>query len=126
MTLHNWLSELERVEKAATPGPWYKDRDFPEIKKSHTQFVAICDPKHDYSHGMTKCHDDANFIAQSRNALQKLLAIIRVQQEALEKIKSPDMAGLHGMIIADMGLKHFTECTATMALAAVEKIVGGE
>lgn len=55
--------------------------------------------------------DDAKFAAAAMNALQKLLAIIRMQNEALEYY---------------LELDDITAVTAKLALAAVEKIVGGE
>lgn len=36
---------------------------------------------------------------------------------ALKRISSPDYAGMDGMIIADMGLKHFTEHFSKSCLA---------
>jgi hypothetical protein len=76
------LEELERLARAATPGPWYKDRDFPEVKQSHTRLVAVCDPKANWSHGMTLCQQDAAYIAAANPAtILRLLAHV----EGLER-----------------------------------------
>lgn len=37
-------------------------------------------------------------------------------RSALEKIESPNIGGVHGMIIADMGFQHFAQHTASEVL----------
>lgn len=45
-----------------------------------------------------------------------LIARVKRLTAALEKIKNPDMDSIDGMIITDMGLKHFVSHTARKAL----------
>ncbi len=45
-----------------------------------------------------------------------LISRVKCLTEALEKISNPDMSSIEGMIIVDMGLKHFVEHTARKAL----------
>jgi len=100
--LPDWIEELKRLEKEATPGPWYSDQvgqighTLPEGRgvicdfergvevycKAHADKVAIV-------------NDDADFIAASRSAIPKLIdlvqrqaALLKEAEEALASIAS--------------------------------------
>lgn len=67
----------------ATPGPWYKDRDFPEVKKSHTEFVVISD-----SHN-PRSQQDCNYIAAVNPQTVALLCAKLIRYEkALQNIQT--------------------------------------
>lgn len=122
MTLTDWLSELERVEKAATKGPWTRNRTY-----QHT------DPICRFGGGLWAIYPpldsevsdskDSALIAQSRNALPKLLAIVRVQQEALKFYSTRLQDGLE--LDSQGNLQRVNREMAAKALAEMEKIVGG-
>lgn len=122
MNLNDWLSELERVEKAATPGEI--ESISAECPECHAGWAAVT--IYNGKKEVWSSIEDQQLFVTARNALQKLLAIIRVQQEALEELSSEQM---------DCGLSHDDACcineagichVADAALATAAKIAGGE
>ena len=75
MTPPDWLVQIERRLDDATPGSWYKDRNFPEVKSSNANIIAVV---HD-----EKC---IPFIAASPDNQRKLISALKVALEALEKV----------------------------------------
>lgn len=79
------LDELERMEKAATPGPWYSNRTEPapyEICSGNPRtpdLLAAVVPEY----GM-----NADLIVAARNALPALLAVARAAQALLGQVPS--------------------------------------
>lgn len=53
--------------------------------------------------------------------MEWLISRIKQLEAALWKITTPDMAGVQGMIICDMGFQHFAEYTARRALEGEEE-----
>lgn len=86
------VAELERLEKAATPGPWWQDQA--EWKVHHGN---ACDRVVTCNHDENKVRD-AEFIAYARNYLPAVLAALkealllrgknRVARVALAKIEA--------------------------------------
>lgn len=130
-SLEAWLKGLEEVESKATEGPW-------KINGSGT---IICDLTEECTHTIIAPHggcrneieeidDDAEFIIQSRNALPKLIEIIRIQQGAIKCIAAEhrhrqeteeywldlDQVFCATVLATDIKI-------ARNALAAVEKVV---
>ena len=77
------LDELERLEKAATPGPWRECKEDPELGTSGTPVVRMYDePDYvlglvgDWGEGAT-AREDAALIAAARNALPALIKIAK-------------------------------------------------
>jgi hypothetical protein len=76
------LAELERLEKAATPGPWLCDdrlaRDGDtKVRQSNGCGVAYCCDETASQEGIEQAKRDAALIAAARNALGDLLKIAR-------------------------------------------------
>ncbi len=72
------IAELRRLKAAATPGPWavfgnfIEDaRKIPVAKLSQEHFDA----------------DNAHFIAEMRNQLDQLLAVIEAQDREIERLR---------------------------------------
>lgn len=102
MTLHDYLSEVEKRAEAA-------DELVCLLSSGERKWTMTVPPQPDDS--------DMHLIDCVREDIPKLLTIIRAQQEALEKIK-----GWHCLCEEVFCVN----CAAREALAAVEKIVGGE
>lgn len=107
MSLNNfdtWLARLEEIERKATSPVWMflyferlmlADKENTHSTESDESIVA-----------------DAEFIAESRNALPKLLAVIRIYREALEETKRDSY-----------GINDWLYRVAKTALAQAEELV---
>lgn len=88
-TLPQLLTELERLEKEATPGPWYVGH-ISEVKPPaadvDSAVGAICDKVYTY-------HDQA-FIIECRKNLPTLLTAIHKMKEALEYVVAHEHSNL--------------------------------
>lgn len=58
-------------------------------------------------------------IDRLENLVKSLCSEKQKMIEALNKIKSPDFGGVHGMIISDMGFQHFAQHTADSILKEI-------
>ena len=82
-TILKFISELEELEKKATPREWkhekerYSARNVIGVKPNDDRWVASCQPEFNG-------YENAEFIAHSRNSLPKLLAAMRILVEACE------------------------------------------
>lgn len=112
------LKTISELAKAATPAPWQERFWHGPIDGE------LCI----FAHGpiytktvsnLAKVGKDMELIAAARNAIDDLIADHRAMREALNRINKPDYGGVDGMIIGDMGLKHFTEHLADKTLAAL-------
>jgi len=75
------LSELEKLEREATPGPWKRDKDYDVVTVARNE-----QGKHRLVAGSYSCFPDvadSAFIAASRNALPELIAALRMAHAAL-------------------------------------------
>lgn len=103
------IDELERLEKAATPGPWRGD-----ARGTH------CDPAQDTVTVKTSlgnlfkldkwdaaaCANDADLIIETRNALPALIAEVRelrAYKAQVERVKACG-ACLRGTVLNDFGV----------------------
>lgn len=79
------LEELERLEKAATPGPWNWVDEMPTMVTAVGDLCNLADlgsPKINITQfGST---NNARFIAAMRNNIKPLLEAVRVLEHALE------------------------------------------
>jgi hypothetical protein len=69
------LEELERLEKAATPGPWHVDGGIIRDKGGRERADVSCNPRET---------GDGALIAAARNALPGLIARLRTAEECHE------------------------------------------
>lgn len=105
------LSEIEGRLKDATPGPWYIDSRGDIVSKKaltlmpNNTKIVIGDPDYLNEH-------DAELIANAPTDIRDLLAVVKLQREALEQIKAED--------------EGFIEKWASEALEACDKILGNE
>lgn len=84
------LDELARLEKTATPGPWYALEHYPSMSDRGGRVVA-----QGYSIMLADCripdeHDlnDCKFVAAARNAMPHLLAELRRLREVEARIEA--------------------------------------
>lgn len=124
MTLNELIEKLEAAEGKTTPGSWHIGH-----KGWHPDICELFGgPGFNVANNVYIL--DANFIALARNSMKTLLAVIRVQNEALESFTKawPEK---HGSI------SQFSKCAiegcieldtrrAREALAKVEELVGGK
>lgn len=88
------LPALERLCKAATPGPWhywqYTDADGdPRLDgKAYQCHCFSTSPPVDEFSGIELREEDARFIAVARTALPQALATIRARDEEVRRLKS--------------------------------------
>ncbi len=54
-----------------------------------------------------------------------LIEALQRARETLTRINKPDYGSVDGMIIGDMGLKHFTEYSAEIGLKQIDEILKG-
>lgn len=87
----NWLDELERLEKKATPGPWVRWNVCPEdcvscaeegaYHGAQDSIVPESDPSHEIITCDSGCYGpglhDANLICMLRNHAAELVALAR-------------------------------------------------
>lgn len=81
------LDELERLAKAATPGPWV-DSGLGLIRplKKTSEFVAHCAPIVIHSvKKLQQCKANAAYIVAACNAVPELVARVRELKAALER-----------------------------------------
>jgi hypothetical protein len=79
MTLQTYLEELERLEKEATPAPWREHLWIGPIEHPDGVKASIFGhgPIHIYKAENLQAIIDSELISKSRNAIPKLLAVIR-------------------------------------------------
>lgn len=93
MTAQEWLDELERLRKAATPGPWKHDKWI--IKSLEARKIA-----------QTINLDDSAYIVAACNAMPRLMEMVQDM--------SCTMAGMPGMdATPNEILQDFFEATET-------------
>lgn len=85
-TISKFISELEELEKKATPAKWEKMpsgyvKPGPSPYYHKGELIGT-------TFGDALTNDDAKFIAQSRNALPKLLQVLKVLSGGLEHIST--------------------------------------
>lgn len=90
------LGELERLAKAATPGPWiYKQDDaFPgedlrEIRTPHSHFISSFAIEHDAAYIVAACNAVPELIAENRTLRERA----QMRQELVEQYEK-DIASL--------------------------------
>lgn len=78
-----WLAERERMEKAATPGPWRatEERVYADLDDGA---VCVASPNLNFS---DRCAPDAAFIADARAAVPALVAEVRRLREENERLR---------------------------------------
>lgn len=92
------LNELERLEKAATPGPWKwaekNSIDFGYVGPNGERTVLFGE---DHEGAVHQDDPDGKFLAALRNALPELLRRLRAA-EAECAIRNDEVSGLQGML----------------------------
>lgn len=87
------LTQLEALERAATPGPWVSFSDLPNwlygvasVAGGQDDWLVeiCCEPEYD------ERSSDMAFIAESRTALPRLIAEMRRLRAALKQIANRD------------------------------------
>lgn len=125
--LEEILSELELLEKSATPGPWCYDPD-----QHHAKNQRLCSANVVRSDHLTTAtlhitawkidrrdaRPDARLMAVSRNALPGLIAALRVSIDALKFVQ--EETKLSGQ---DFGLPHVAD-RASNTLAKIRRLLG--
>jgi len=90
----NWLDELERLEKAATPAPWrcdYRGDGSGTVRIEEDLADALLDDAHcPYIRGEV-CYEDGQLAASLRNAAARLLAVARAAQECVRASDEEDL-----------------------------------
>lgn len=76
------LDRLDELEKAATPGPWGSDGDHINNWVQASNGDYLCNM--DYHLG-----DDADLIAESRNALRALIDVARAAESCVKSTLLP-------------------------------------
>jgi hypothetical protein len=118
--------EIERIKKicdSATKAPWYTEgsevrQDYDPGNEYADCSSMICDVPRisvELDHGKR----DRDFIAESRSALPRALAVIEELTKALEYIKEHEL--FHGV---NQGVAH--EQTVDKALSRAERLMRGE
>lgn len=117
------LDRLTKLHEEATPAPWRFDCGNLRVEAICRQ--PVCDIS-TYSDIYGRCgeikeyEDNAELIAASRNALPLLLQIVKIQQEALEKISISDLP------LDEEHEKVPSSYFAERTLKAAERIAGSE
>lgn len=82
------LEELKVLAEKATPGPWYSDNGLSLNTRApgggDDSYIANLNDG-EYVEN-PKCHEDAAFIAASREAIPQLISDLQESREALAKI----------------------------------------
>ncbi len=71
------IEEIEKLCKAATPGPWYVDKGRPDGYLAEQDVVRASKPINACTDVIAICNKNAQFIATSRTLVPKLLAITK-------------------------------------------------
>ena len=81
------LDELERLEKAATPGPWHQHETWPgaNLGRNVVSYKPSANGIVGSDFFQTRTDEDAEIIVTARNALPALIAELR-QLRKLEKV----------------------------------------
>lgn len=113
MTAQEWLDELERLRKAAVPGPWKHNieprRDgmgfiwpFSSIESEDTK--AIEDEEENVTDSITSA--DAAYIVAACNAVPRLVEMVMWMAEKLEEEAMPQECEYNGKtIVASLRLE---------------------
>jgi len=83
--LSKYLSEIEERLKAATPGPWKLEGKDGIVGGPDLWDIAVTDDREMFSTGIPReqCHANATLIANAPTDLTRLLAIVRLYEEAI-------------------------------------------
>lgn len=87
--LHSWLSEVEARLKGATPGPWIFERvahdsgEFSYERNDDHALIALYETNFEKP---MKAKFDSDFIAHSREDLERAVKVIREMEIALKKV----------------------------------------
>lgn len=87
-TTPDWMKEISEACEKATKGPWLPSFwigpiEWPEGLKAT---IMGHGPRHEFTANNAAALRDSEFIALSRTAVPRLLAAIKIQQEALLRI----------------------------------------
>mgnify|MGYP001570442280 CR=1 FL=1 len=86
------LAEWERLEKAATPGPWelWTGNSWRRIGSGKTGGTVFEPTTHhrDGTPDLVSCPADFAFVTAARAALPELIAIVRQQDAEIERLKN--------------------------------------
>lgn len=85
MKLTQLLAELKALEKLATPGEWKAQFEMSRAEV-FTGIHTFRTGYFEYMDTLEKCENDANLIAQSRNALPVLIAELEKAIEVLKEV----------------------------------------
>lgn len=129
--LEQYLSELEKLEKAATRlNAWYAheggDSYGPEatVRGPFMRWFRVTEVSPEYSKHVSDSFNDAKFATASMNALPKLLEITRIMSSAL-KYYAEDPSFKESSYIA-IRSSFRSDNAAVVALSAVDRIVKEE
>lgn len=116
--LTNYLDRLQKVCDRATPGKWEHQRiehdsgEFSYEFNNKNRLISIYESNFEKP---IKAKFDADFIAESRTAITKLLQIIRIYHEAVEFYNDKDLFEQgHGLSFEE---------TAQKALQKAEELI---
>lgn len=126
------LDELGALARAATPGPWHPDPITPtEVcsERGYTVAKAYSTPAMDGRGICERTLDQAAFIAAMNPAqVLKLIEVIRVQREALEKVVGVLDMPIQAMAWKPMDIaeyrREFDEKVAREALSRAREVMG--
>ena len=114
------VSELEKLEAAATPGPWSTERYDADngyihfsVNDSEMQQIAFC---HEDMHPKTY-RKDAALIAASKNSIPALCSAIRLMGEALDNV----LLGLRNQDHCECEIEVNKVCGSCFAYRSAEK-----
>ena len=82
MTAQEWLDELERLRKAATPGPWYAWSWSSHIHTINKRPVDPDDERTAIAESLRK--NDAAYIVSACNAVPMLVEMLRIAVSLIE------------------------------------------
>lgn len=82
-----FLDECEKWANAATPGPWVHHGSHGMCVSSGEQMVADMTPNASWSNRTAPAIGTAVFIAQSREAIPRLIAMVRERDARIAKLE---------------------------------------
>jgi hypothetical protein len=138
-TLKEIISDLERLEREATPRPFFTVT--PRDRFIRNNIIANSGDEYDNpfvvaspNRNMERWEQDLKLLVAARNALPTLLQALRLQDEALEKIESeaeiplevcnPGDSGKDMLIKAGAWRRSLDKDTAFVARTSAAKLLG--
>ncbi len=123
--LHSWLSEVEARLKGATPGPWIFERaahdsgEFSYERNDDHALIALYETNFEKP---MKAKFDSDFIAHSREDLERAVKVIREMEQVLITVKTD----IERRMKSDDACDHPFDEDLADALKKVDEILGKE